>query len=116
MSLGGFFALSIAGIIAGFVYEIGVFVRFCFKNRIWATVVVDFAVACLMGLCFIFAEYRFLNFALSFYSVAFFVVGIALERISVGFLLAKNLFRVYNYVIKVWTKLAKTRFGRKITK
>ena len=116
MSLGGFFALSIAGIIAGFIYEVGVLIRFLLKNKIWFTVIVDFFVACFMGVCFVFAEFKYLNFVISFYSVSFFVFGIILERISIGFLLAKNLFRIYNYIVRLLSKFSKTKLGRKITK
>lgn len=116
MNLGGFFALSIAGIIAGFMYEVGVLIKFIFKNKIWATIIVDFCVTCLMGFCFIFAELKYLDFTISFYSVTFFVLGVCVERISIGFLLAKNLFRIYNSIVKMCKKFCKTKFGSKITK
>ena len=116
MPLGGFFVLTIAGILAGFVYEIGVVVKLIFKNRIWAMVVIDFFAAAAMGALFVAAEILYLNFRIFGFGVASFVFGIVIERISIGFLLAKILSGVYNKVGKVVAKFQKTKIGTKLLK
>ena len=114
MQLGGFFVLSIAGIAAGFIYEIGVVARSVLKNKIWSTVLIDFVVAILMGGTFIFVEIKYLNFQIFGFGVASYIFGILLERISFGFLLAKLLSRIYNKVRKLADGAKNTKLGKRV--
>ena len=45
-----------------------------------------------------------------------FLLGIAIERISLGKLFAKGYKNVYNYIVKILQHIKKSKFGRFITK
>ena len=112
MGIGGFFVLTSAGIFAGFVYEIGLFVTRLLKNKIYIKVVCDFFAAVSMGTILVAASYHYLNFNIHIYGIMCFVLGVLIERISLGFLLAKIFYAIYNVVTKATNKLKTTKFGK----
>ena len=116
MPLGGFFALVIAGIFAGFVYEVAGLVKLICKHHILAVIILDFVAAIGFGALFVLVEYFYLDFNVTFLSVLFFALGICLERISLGFLLAKFFRYIYNEIAKVLFKFKTTRVGKKVLK
>ena len=116
MQFGGFIALMSAGIFAGFLYETICVVKKLFCNRIWVVVFCDFIFAVLAGGLFAIVEYKYLNFQIFGFGVAAFVSGIFVERISLGFLLAKTYSYIYNKVKELAKKYANTKFGKKTLK
>lgn len=112
MSVGGFFVLAAAGIVAGFVYELGLFVRRLFKDNVAVSVVVDFVTAIIAGAIFVFVELKYLNFNIYGFGLASFVLGFVAERISLGFLLAKIFRAIYNVIVKLTNKFKTTKLGK----
>lgn len=109
MQLGGFFVLATAGIMSGFIYEIGSAINHIFKNRIYIKTVVDFFASVSMGAIFFIAELRYLNFNHMWVGLACFIFGLCIERISLGFLLAKSFNGIYNVAIRLMQKVKKTK-------
>ena len=116
IGVGAFVALVVAGIFAGISYEMGKVARFVFKNNTVVTVLVDFVVACFAGFLFVGASFLFCDFILSGFSFIAFFTGLFLERSTLGFLLAKKIQSVYNWLTNLKNKFAQTRMGKRIFK
>lgn len=112
MSPGAFFVLAIAGAVAGFFCEVCHFLRGMFCNKIAPTIFVDVFCGLLIGTAFFVAEFVFLNFEIYVFGVLTFLLGIFLERTTVGFLLAKLGNVLYNFFVKAKT----TKFAQKTNK
>lgn len=116
MPLGGFFALAIAGVLAGMVYECFRTARYLFGNKVWLTVVLDLVCVCIMGSFFFVAEFKFLDFKIYGFGILAYILGIIIERSTLGFLLAKYFSYVYNWVKKIASKKPKTKLGKRLLK
>ena len=116
MNIGEFFILFSAGIVAGFVFEIGRAIKLLLKNKIYFVIAIDFVVAIAVGVVFVFAEYNYLNFNIFGFTALAFLAGIFVERISLGFLVAKTFFFIYNVFAKWLKKFSATWLGKRTLK
>lgn len=105
-----------AGVIFGVVREMGAILRFMFGKSKIVTVVTDFVVFLSSGVFFMLASFLFANGAIRGFMVFAFVVGFAIERLTTGFLLAKQLEFVYNFFAKLAKKFSKTRLAKRLVK
>ena len=116
MQVGGFVVLFVSGICSGLVFDLSKLFKFITKNFIAICVIADFLSVIIGGAFFCFAEYYFLDFKLYGFGVIAFLLGFFVERISIGFLLAKTGRWVYNVSVKVNNRLKSTKIFNKIYK
>lgn len=114
-----FLLMLFCGCLVGVVYEIGYFVRKLIPIKI-TTILIDAIFVFLSFMVFIFAI-SYCNFGeFRLFLLIAFLLGFCLERVSIGFLVAKILEFIYNcFVKKIIFRLKKLRgkyFGRRKVK
>lgn len=114
MEIGEFFAFAIAGIIGGLFFDAGKIVRILFLNKLIVTAIIDFICIVLISFVMFFVHYKYLNFQVGIVSSGIFLLFFGIERISLGFLLAKFSSRLYNCGVKLSLKLKSTQLGKRI--
>jgi len=102
-----FLWLIVAGIVLGVVYECGLVLRSLTGFNLVVTIIVDCIVFTFAGVCFFFTVYCVNDGIIALYEFVGFAIGFALERLSIGKMLANTLLFVYNIVTRV------TRFFKK---
>lgn len=111
-----FFTLLYWGIIVGFLYEISVFVCKIIKNNLILRNFFDIVITLLGGFLFIF-NINYVHFGyFRVYLLVTFLVGFVLERVSMGFLVAKSFDFVYNKTINIFRKIRRKGYDSRKTK
>lgn len=111
-----FFIFTAAGIFWGVVREAGQLCRFAFFKSKIVTTVTDFFVYFSCGIIFLLTSLIFASGAIRGYMVFGFLLGFAVERLSLGFLLAKQLEFIYNWFRNLFKRFSKTKLGKRLTK
>lgn len=114
-----FLLMLFCGCLIGVVYETGYFIRRLIPIK-FITILVDAIFVLLSFLLFVFAI-NYCNFGeFRLFLLSSFLLGFVLERVSIGFLVAKILEFIYNcFVKKIIFRLKKLRgkyFGRRKVK
>ncbi len=111
-----FFMTLYVGIVIGLLYEISIFVCKITKNNIVLRNVFDILITIIGSFLFVFAI-NYANFGyFRVYLLAVFVLGFVLERVSIGFLVAKVCDFVYNKTIKLIRQIRRERNDSRKTK
>ena len=111
-----FFMMLYVGIVVGLLYEISVFFCKITKNNIVLRNVFDILITIIGSFLFVFAI-NYANFGyFRVYLLAVFVLGFVLERVSIGFLVAKVCDFVYNKTIKLIRQIRRERNDSRKTK
>ena len=113
-----FLLMLFCGCVVGIIYEVGFFIRKLIPLKI-TIFIVDAIFVVLSFIIFIFAI-NYCNFGyFRLFLLISFLLGFVIERVSIGFLVAKILEFIYNYFVrKIILKLKTFRgkhFGRKKT-
>ena len=104
------------GAAAGLVYEAGYIVRFTGRFKIIISIIVDLLFCAAAVLLFLAAVRLSSLGAVRLYSVLGFLAGFILERLTLGYLVAKATQWVYNLLLKIYTALKKVRVFKNILK
>lgn len=111
-----FFMMLYVGIVIGLLYEISIFVCKITKNNLVLRNVFDILITIIGSFLFVFAI-NYANFGyFRVYLLAVFVLGFVLERVSIGFLVAKVCDFVYNKIIKLIRQIRRERNDSRKTK
>ena len=111
-----FFTLLYWGVIVGLLYEISVFVCKITKNNLILRNCLDIIITLLGGFLFI-ISINYVNYGyFRFYLLTTFIAGFTLERISIGFLVAKFCDFVYNKTIKLTRQIRRKCHDSRKTK
>ena len=111
-----FITMLYCGIIVGLLYEISVFACKIVKNNLIFRNVVDIIITILGSFLFIFAINNTHFGYFRVYLLASFIVGFVLERVSIGFLVAKICEFVYNKTIKIFRQIRRRYYDSRKTK
>ena len=111
-----FLALFYVGIISGVLYEISVFACKITKNSIILRNLLDVFVVFCSGIMFIFGINIVALGNFRVYLALAFVLGVVIERTSIGFLVAKVCNFVYNKSIKFHSFIRRKYFDTRKTK
>lgn len=115
-----FFMMLYFGIIGGVLFEVKNLIRHIFFDNKIISFVVDSVFMFLCAIIFVYAK-NLLNFGeFRLYLLLAFVIGIVLEHFSIGFLVEKLFFLMYNKSIKLYRRIfcvqPKSKFWQKILK
>ena len=97
----------LAGILGGLVFDIGNFVKFLFANKKVPSVIIDFiqTIICCLMLFFVNLKYNYGLFRL--FPIIIFLTSFALERFTLGKIIAKFYNLCYNFFTNLFKKVAK---------
>lgn len=115
-----FFMMLYFGMICGIIFEAKNLIRHAlFDNKI-ISFVADFAFMCVSALIFVYSK-NLLNFGeFRIYLLLAFVLGIIIEHISIGFLVEKLFYLMYNKSRKLYRRIfckkTKSKFRKKNSK
>ena len=104
------------GILAGCLYGVLKFVTQLFKNNIFIQFITDILFSLSVGFSFLIAINHHFYGEIRIYIVAIFLLGMIIERKTLGKLFAKLYLILYNVGRKSIQKLKTTRFGKIIFK
>ena len=107
-----FLLFLIAGVLFGLLYECGYILRALTKFGKITTYVSDFILFLFAGVFFFFVALKVNNGIIALYEVFGFVLGFALERVSVGKMLAMILIFSYNIFTRFVKHLKKFKLFR----
>ena len=110
------FYFFILGLLSGALYGVLKFVVFIFKNNIVIQIISDLIYSLGVGSCFVIATNQYMYGEIRAYIVAIFILGIYLERKTLGKLFAKPYLMLYNGARKSILSLKDTKLGKIIFK
>ena len=104
-----FIVFTITGILSGFIFDIGNFIKFLFGNKKVACFFIDFIQTSLC-LCSLFISNLTYNYGiLRVFPLIIFLISFTIERFTIGKLVAKIYLSCYNKLTKfnkiLWSKL-----------
>lgn len=108
-----FFLLLIFGFLSGFIFDSTKLLNYFFNNNKISNQILLFFSSFLSFV--IFTECNlWLNYGdIRFFSFLGFFLGLSIQRLSIGKLLAKFMDRCYNFIVKCFKKVLKYFYGRK---
>lgn len=104
------------GVLMGIIYDEFQFINLCTKNNIISRILTDTVFTFISGISFFYSVNHLLLGMFRLYIVIIFILGMYIERKTIGKLFAKLNFILYNVGVKLITKLKTTSFGKIIFK
>ena len=104
------------GVLIGILYDILQFITLCTKNNIVVQIITDTTFTFISGISLFYAINHILLGMFRLYIVIIFILGLYIERKTIGKIFAKLNFILYNVGIKLINKLKTTSFGKIIFK
>lgn len=107
--------MFICGIIIGIIYGILNIANFI-KSRLYTQIISDIIFSIISVVLYIILINQINSGEIRIYLLLSYILGFFIERITLGKLFAKGYKNVYNYIVKVFKKFTKSKFGRLIFK
>lgn len=104
------------GFLCGAFFNLASTLNILFKNRFWIKCIFDFVATIICGTAFLIAINILYYGEMRLYMIVAFVLGLYLEIVTVGKIIAKTFLLLYNKTAIWIKKLSNTKFGKRITK
>lgn len=104
------------GFLCGFLYNFAHAIVFVFKNNVWVKNILELVATVFCGVLFLIVVNIVYYGEVRMYMIVAFVLGLYLELVTVGKIIAKTFLLLYNTITMWCKKLSKTTLVKRITK
>lgn len=104
------------GLLCGAIIGIGNHIVVSFKNNLVVRIILDIITTFAVSVVFVYLNHLFFYGEIRLHLLAFFLLGMYIERKTLGKLFAKLFLMLYNWVSMGYIKFKNTTLGKFITK